>query len=338
MVKVNLKKLAEVLNISISTVSKALHNSHEISAETKQKVLAKAEELGYRPNPYAGSLRHHKTKTIAIIVPQLNNYFFIQAISGAESKSQEAGYHTLIYNSNDDIIKETSIMHQLQNGRVDGIIMSLALSTTTYQHLHSIIQSGIPIVFFDRVCHEIETAKVITDDFLSGFNATEHLILNGSRDIAYLSIGRSISIDNKRMQGYLEAITKHNIPIDENNRVIECTGDKEIRYKKIYQLLSQKYRPTGIFCCVEALALICYEVCIELKIKIPEDIKIISFSNLPSAHLLSPSLTTISQPAHEMGLQSATLLIKYLENKKLVMTNENIVLRSKLVPRMSTQR
>lgn len=337
MEKVNLKKLAEVLNISISTVSKALHNSHEISEETKQKVMAKAEELGYHPNPYAGSLRHHKTNTIAIVVPQLNNYFFIQAISGAESKSQEAGYHTLIYNSNDDISKEASIMHQLQNGRVDGIIMSLSLSTNTYQHLHSIIQSGIPIVFFDRVCHEIETAKVITDDYLSGFKATEHLISNGSRDIAYLSIGKSISIDNKRMQGYMEALSKHNITLDESKRVIECTGTKEIRYNKIHQLLSQKKRPSGIFCCVEALALICYEVCRELKIRIPEDVKIISFSNLPSAHLLSPSLTTITQPAHEMGLQSAALLIKYLENKKFVITNENHVLRSELVVRGSTK-
>ena len=337
MEKVNLKKLAEVLNISISTVSKALHNSHEISEETKQKVMAKAEELGYHPNPYAGSLRHHKTNTIAIVVPQLNNYFFIQAISGAESKSQEAGYHTLIYNSNDDISKEASIMHQLQNGRVDGIIMSLSLSTNTYQHLHFIIQSGIPIVFFDRVCHEIETAKVITDDYLSGFKATEHLIYNGSRDIAYLSIGKSISIDNKRMQGYMEALSKHNITLDESNRVIECTGTKEIRYKKIHQLLSQKKRPSGIFCCVEALALICYEVCRELKIRIPEDVKIISFSNLPSAHLLSPSLTTITQPAHEMGLQSAALLIKYLENKKFLITNENHVLRSELVVRGSTK-
>ncbi len=337
MEKVNLKKLAEVLNISISTVSKALHNSHEISEETKQKVMAKAEELGYHPNPYAGSLRHHKTNTIAIVVPQLNNYFFIQAISGAESKSQEAGYHTLIYNSNDDITKEASIMHQLQNGRVDGIIMSLSLSTNTYQHLHSIIQSGIPIVFFDRVCHEIETAKVITDDYLSGFKATEHLISNGSRDIAYLSIGKSISIDNKRMQGYMEALSKHNITLDESKRVIECTGTKEIRYNKIHQLLSQKKRPSGIFCCVEALALICYEVCRELKIRIPEDVKIISFSNLPSAHLLSPPLTTITQPAHEMGLQSASLLIKYLENKKFVITNENHILRSELVVRGSTK-
>lgn len=337
MEKVNLKKLAEVLNISISTVSKALHNSHEISEETKQKVMAKAEELGYHPNPYAGSLRHHKTNTIAIVVPQLNNYFFIQAISGAESKSQEAGYHTLIYNSNDDISKEASIMHQLQNGRVDGIILSLSLSTNTYQHLHSIIQSGIPIVFFDRVCHEIETAKVITDDYLSGFKATEHLISNGSRDIAYLSIGKSISIDNKRMQGYMEALSKHNITLDESKRVIECTGTKEIRYNKIHQLLSQKKRPSGIFCCVEALALICYEVCRELKIRIPEDVKIISFSNLPSAHLLSPALTTITQPAHEMGLQSAALLIKYLENKKFVITNENHVLRSELVVRGSTK-
>ncbi len=337
MEKVNLKKLAEVLNISISTVSKALHNSHEISEETKQKVMAKAEELGYHPNPYAGSLRHHKTNTIAIVVPQLNNYFFFYSISGAESKSQEAGYHTLIYNSNDDISKEASIMHQLQNGRVDGIIMSLSLSTNTYQHLHSIIQSGIPIVFFDRVCHEIETAKVITDDYLSGFKATEHLISNGSRDIAYLSIGKSISIDNKRMQGYMEALSKHNITLDESKRVIECTGTKEIRYNKIHQLLSQKKRPSGIFCCVEALALICYEVCRELKIRIPEDVKLITFPNLPSAHLLSPSRTTITQPAHEMGLQSAALLIKYLENKKFVITNENHVLRSELVVRGSTK-
>jgi LacI family transcriptional regulator len=337
MSKVNLKHLSELLNVSVSTVSKALRNSYEISEDTKKRVLQLAQEKGYNPNPYAGALRNHKTKTIALLVPELTNNFFIQAISGAESVAQEKDYHILIYNTMDDTVKEEAIVKHLQNGRVDGVIMSLASSTHSYEHLNELIHSGIPIVFFDRICHEIETAKITTDDFTSAFTATEHLIQNGCKDIVYLSLSEYLSIDNKRKQGYLEALGKYDIKWN-TDRIIKCNGDEKLNHAKIKKLLQGKNRPDGVFASVEKLALATYNVCRELNVKIPKELKVTCFSNLRTASLLSPSLTTITQPAFEMGAQAATVLFKNLEKKRSLIQNENIIIKSELVKRDSTKK
>ncbi len=335
MPKVNLKDLAKSLNISVSTVSKALRDSYEISNETKKKVIAKAQQMGYNPNPYAGFLRNNKSKTIAILIPELTNNYFIQAISGAETIAQENYYHILIYATNNNIEKESSILKHLNNGRVDGILMSVSSNTSQYNHIEELIRNGIPIVFFDRICHEIETAKITTNDFASGFMATEHLLQTGSKKIAYLSISEHLSIDHKRKQGYLEALNKHDIQF-EKELMIQCSDDEKTNIDKIKKLLTSKKRPDGIFASVEKLALTTYHLCKELKISIPQDLKIISFSNLRTADLLNPSLTTITQPAYEIGKEAASILFKYLAKRKSLIPNENIVINSKLTIRDST--
>jgi LacI family transcriptional regulator len=335
MSKVSLKQLAATLGVSISTVSKAMRNSYEISEETRRRVIEKAREIGYNPNPYAGSLRHHKSKTIAMVVPELTNNFFIQAISGAESVAREKDYHILVYNTMDDHRQEESIIRHLQNGRVDGVIMSLASSTVGFDHLTDLIHSGIPIIFFDRICHEIETAKVTTDDFTSAFRATEHLIASGCRDIAYLSLSENLSIDNKRRQGFLEALSKHDIRFNPE-RIIKCGQMEKLNHSRIRKLLESPKPPDGIFASVEKLALTTYYVCKEIRRKIPDALKVICFSNLRTAPLLNPSLTTITQPALEIGASAATVLFKYLDKKRPVIQNENIILRSELIIRGST--
>jgi len=337
MAKVNLKELAQVLNVSISTVSKALRGSYEIGETTKQRIVAKAEELGYTPNPYAGFLRNHKSKNIALIVPELNNNFFIQAISGAESVTRSKDYHLLVYCTHDDAEQEKKIIHHLQNGRVDGVIMSLSSNTTDYSHLNELQLSGIPIVFFDRIAYEIETAKITTDDFVSAFNATEHLILNGCKKIAYLSVSKSLSIDLKRKQGYLEALNKYNLPA-KNEWIIQCNNEEKNNLKKIKQLLQSTHKPDAIFASVEQLALNTYYVCKELAINIPKQLKLICFSNLQTAPLLNPSLTTIQQPAFNMGEQAALILFKHLDKKRTSIPNEHVILKSTLVVRDSTKK
>jgi len=254
MSKVNLKDLAKALNISVSTVSKALRDSYEISDETKKKVIAKAQIMGYNPNPYAGFLRNQKSKTIAIVVPELTNNYFVQAISGAESIAQEYNYHILIYTTDDNKEKEASILNHLINGRVDGVLMSVSSNTSQYAHINDLIQAGIPVVFFDRICHEIETAKITTNDFTSGFMATEHLIKVGCKKIAYLSISEHLSIDHKRKQGYLEAINKHDLKFD-SNLMVQCSTDEKQNIQKIKKLLVGINKPDGIFASVERLAL-----------------------------------------------------------------------------------
>jgi LacI family transcriptional regulator len=337
MAKVNLKVMANRLGVSVSTVSKALRDSHEIGENTKQKVLLMAEELGYLANPYAGHLHTHKSRTIAVIVPELANNFFIQAISGAETTARSQDYHVLVYVTHEDFKLEQQILKHLQNGRVDGVIMSVASGSKGYDHINELIQCNIPVVFFDRVCHEIETAKITTDDFASSFNATEHLVRNGCRDIAYLSLSENLSIDNKRKQGYLEALHKNDIAIM-NERIIKCNGDEKTNYRKIKQLLTSGKPPDGIFASVEKLALATYHVCREIKIKIPDTVKVICFSNLRTASLLDPPLTTISQPAVEIGQQAATILLKHLNKKRTAIPNENIVIKSVLVERGSTRK
>ncbi|HMJ48596.1 MAG TPA: LacI family DNA-binding transcriptional regulator, partial [Ferruginibacter sp.] len=318
-----------------STVSKALRDSHEIGAATKQKILEKAKELGYKPNPYARYMRDQKSKTIAFVIPEMTNNFFLQVINGAESVAEEKDYHLLIYLTHEDAQKEISIVNRLQNGRVDGIIMSLSSTIKDYSHLTECINNNIPIIFFDRICHEIETIKITTDDFTSGFIATEHLIQNGCRNIAYLSISENLSIDNKRMQGYMEALNKYDIAF-EKSKIIRCSNDEKNNYKQIKKLLSRSVKIDGIFSSVEKYALTTYNVCRDMALKIPDDIKVIGFSNLSTADLLNPSLTTITQPANEIGVMAASQLFKYLDKKMIQIPNENIIIKSKLMVRGST--
>ncbi len=188
MATVDLKRLAKELNLAVSTVSRALRDSYEISAETKQRVFELARKLNYVPNPYASSLRKHKSKTIAVVIPEIANNFFALAINGIESIAQEKGYHVLIYLTHEQYLREVSISRHLQSGRVDGLLVSLSGETNNYDHLRELKQTGVPIVFFDRICESLNSARVITNDFESGMKAADHLIERGCKRIAYLSI------------------------------------------------------------------------------------------------------------------------------------------------------
>jgi len=332
----NLKELAKELNLSISAVSKALRDSHEISAVTKVAVLAKAKELNYQVNPFASSLRKQKSKTIAVVLPEIDNLFFALAINGIESIAQEKGYHVLIYLTHEDNQKEISITQLLQNGRVDGIMMSLSSRTSDLKHLQELKDKEIPLVFFDRVADQIDVPKVTTDDYLSGIKATDHLIEKGCDKIAFLSISNNLSISNKRKNGYIDSLLKHQMTISEDY-ILQCSQDDEMNKSIIANMLKKKNRPNGIFASVEKLALISYEVCNELNLKIPEDVKVIGFSNLYTAGLLNPSLTTITQPAYDIGKEAANILFKLIEKRGNQIIPEQSVLKSILVERNSSR-
>jgi LacI family transcriptional regulator len=335
MEKVNLKILAKELKLSISTISKALRDSHEIGIETKKRVLKLAKDLNYQPNPHASSLRKQKSKTIAVVIPEIANNFFALAINGIESVAQERDYHVLIYLTHEDFTKETRIIRHLKGGRVGGVIMSMSMNSNNHDHLMELMDHNIPIVFFDRICADIQTAKITTDDLNGGFRATEHLIQNGCRDIAYLSLSNNLSIDSNRYLGYHEALNKHSIKFNKT-RQLNCTNDDAMNYKTIRKMLEGKKRPDGIFAAVEKLAITCYEVCADLKLRIPQDVKIICFSNLATAHLMAPALSAIKQPAYEMGEQAAKVLFKNLDKNRTIIPNENIVISSELIVRGSS--
>lgn len=334
MESVDLKKLAKLLNLSPSTISKALRDSFDISKETKARVIALANELNYQPNPNASSLRRHKSKIIAVVIPEIANNFFTLAINGIESIAQEKGYHVLIYITHEAVEKEVAFIKHLHSGRVDGLLISLSSSTKDYGHLKEFQDHGLPIVFFDRVYEQLNTACITTDDYESSYKATQHLIEKGCTKIAHLMFSESTSIGNKRMQGYVNAIKDNGLPFD-GKMVVHCTNSDERDYKLLEELFSTN-RPDGIFASVERYAILSYDICKRLKLSIPEDVKLISFSNLKTAAFLNPSLSTITQPAFDIGREAASIMFKALDKKTFELKKENIVFKSTLIERDST--
>ncbi|ATP57780.1 LacI family transcriptional regulator [Pedobacter ginsengisoli] len=329
---VTVKTLARELNISIATVSKALNDSYEISLETKQKVWDLAKKLKYERNPSASNLRSHKTKTIAVIIPEIANNFFSLAINGIEEIARKRDYHVLIYQTHENSEIEIAFTDSLLSGRVDGILISVSSNTNNNEHFKELVKR-IPVVFFDRIFEDIDAVKITTDDYESAYNATCHLVECGCKKIAYLFALNNLVTGKNRFAGYKKALEKYNMVCTEE-MIVSYDKDSNKNYENIKTLmLTQK--PDAIISSIEDLALPCYYVARELNLNIPKDLKIISFSNLNTAPLLSPSLTTIEQPAFEIGKEAAGILFKILD-KKHFEPNENHILKSSLIKREST--
>lgn len=332
MSKVNIKQLAKELNLSISTVSRALRDSYEISADTKKKVFALAKQLNYQPNPNASGLRGQKTKTIAVVIPEMVNDFFSLVIGGIEKVTQEQGYYLLFYFTHGDYELEVSFINTLANGRVDGVLLSMSRENNDNSHLLELNKNDIPLVLFDRVSDNVDNVKVTSDNYESAFTATRHLIDAGCKKIAYLQVHKNISIGKVRMNGYLEALRDSG----QTPLIVECSNENEETFEIIQQMMLDE-KPDGIFASVEKLAVICYRVCEKINLRIPQDVKIISFSNLQTASLLNPSLTTITQPAFDIGETAARELLHIINKKsRSASKDKHVVLQSLLMKRNST--
>ena len=329
---INIKIIAEQLKLSTSTISRAFNGSPDINKDTRERILAFAKENNFLPNHYASNLRDKKTKTLAVIVPEIVNDFFAQAINGIEEVARKKGFYILLYRTDDVFEKEVSFINYLNNGKVDGIIMSVSGEANDHNYIKKLEQKHIPVVFFDRVYEDIDVSKVTTNDYESSFAATEHLIAQGCRRIAYLVINKNISIGKVRGQGYVDALTTHQIPFYDQ-LVIDCSQDEKENYAIIQDALKRN-KPDGVFSSVERLALATYHVCNDTEVDVPKDLKIISFSSLQIAPLLCPALSTITQPAYEMGIKAAELLFEELGNKDVA--KKHIVLESKLLIRKSS--
>lgn len=311
MSEINIKYLAKLLNLAPSTVSRALNDSYEISQATKDKVHALAKSLHYQPNPFARSLREQKSMTVAVIIPERINNFFSQVIDGIEEITQEYGYHLLVYSTHEKLEKEKKIISYLLNGRVDAIVMSVSSQTEQIDHLESAFQNKVPIVFFDRICREIPTTKFITNDYEIGYKATKHLIGKGCRKVFFLLLSKEISIGKERLRGYLDAISEGGLAFEES-WVVQCSQDESQNLAKIKDFLYGMDRPDGILASVEKLAVSTYQAAKEMRLQMPKDFKMISFSNMKIAGLLNPPLSTISQPAFQIGKECAQLLMRKL--------------------------
>ncbi|QNN44784.1 LacI family DNA-binding transcriptional regulator [Pedobacter roseus] len=329
---VNIKRLAQELNISIATVSKALNDSYEISLKTKNRVWDLAKQLNYTPNPAASNLRSHKTKTIAVVIPCVANNFFSLAIKGIEEIARQYGYHVLIYQTHENIEAEVTFTNSLLSGRVDGILTSVSSSEYNSEYYANLVKK-IPLVFFDRVYENLDAVRVTTDDYDIAYEATKHLIECGCTKIAHLYGLDNLPAGKARFAGYVDALKAHELDVNEQF-VVKYHDDETKNLENIKALLAQQ-KPDALFSSIEEFIIPAYTACRALGLRIPFDVKMLSFSNLSTAPLLAPSLTTITQPAFEIGREAAKCLFKILNNKQLD-DEQNIVLKSMLIKREST--
>ena len=312
---VTIKHIAKALGFSASTVSRALRDSYEISEPTKKRVLEYAKKSNYRPNPIALSLKENKSRSIGILVPEIDNPFFSQAINGIESVAYAKGYHVLIFQSNESLEREKININHMISRRVDGVLLSLSAETTNdVGHLNELKEMGVPVVFFDRVTDSIATHKVVADNFQGAFEATELLIKNGKKRIAFIGVSSFLSISKERLLGYKDALNKYKIPF--NEKLVKESGyAPENIEAAINDLFSMDDPPDAIFSVSDRLALTCLSVFKKQNIKIGENLAYICFSNLKVAEFFSPSITTVAQPAFEIGQKAAELLFEILNTK-----------------------
>ena len=327
--------IARELKISASTVSRALNDNPRISLKTKEKIKSVALALGYRPNTLASNLRNKKSNTIGIVVPLINRHFFSSVISGAEDVAYKAGYNVVISQSNDLADKEINIVHSMFLNRVDGLIISISMQTETFDHLKLFRKKNIPLVFFDRAVPEIETDKIVVDDFAGGFRVTQHLIDQGYKRIGHLAGPQNLMTYFDRKNGYMEALQKNGISFDESLiNINKLTSEDGVA--AVQQLMSLQNPPDAIFCGNDTTALSAMIYLRDKGIRIPEDVGIVGFSNEPFSKVVSPSISTIAQPGFEMGQKAAELIILKIENKER--TFHTIVLPTELIVRESSNR
>lgn len=311
--KITLKHIAKELDISISTVSKSLRNSHEISLETREKVQAFAKLYNYKPNNIALSLKNKKTKTICILIPEIIHHFFTSVISGVERIANEKGYNVIICLSDESFDKEVINMEMLANGSIDGFIMSLSKETQQrkdFHHITEVINQGMPVVMFDRVTNEVLCDKVIIDDKLAAFNATQFFVNKGYKKIGLITTVDYVSVGKLRTEGYCNALKNSEIDYNEALVVkIEDTSDFETQ---IIDLI-EKNDLEAIFAVNEIFAVTAIKAAIKLGKKVPEDISIIGFTDGIISKYSSPSITTVGQNGIHMGEKAAKMLIEKLE-------------------------
>lgn len=335
--KVTLKQIAKELDVSISTVSKSLKDSSEISEDTRQKVKAFAKLYNYTPNNIALSLKNRKSKTICIIIPEIIHHFFATVISGVEHVANKKGYNVIVCLSDESFDKEVINMEMLANGSIDGFIMSLSKETQQkrdFHHITEVINQGMPVVMFDRVTNDILCDKVIIDDNLAAFNATQFLIDRGFKKIALITTVDYVSVGKLRTEGYTKALKNNDIPFDENLILrIEDTDNFESQIESL--IINNEI--DAIFAVNEIFAVTAIKIANSLGKKVPEELSIIGFTDGIISKYSSPSITTVSQNGVKMGEKAAIMLIEKLEiEEEYDELYKTEVIETELIEREST--
>lgn len=323
--------IAKALNVSASTVSRALQDHPRISAEVRKVVQKKAQEMNYKPNRMAVNLKLGKCNTIGVVVPNINRNFFSSAIEGIEEEAYRVGYDVLICQSQEIYDKEKKILSSLAQGKVDGVIVSIASGTRDYTHINNLEDYGIPVVLFDRTSAQVNAGSVMIDDYKGAYEVVEHLIGLGKKRIFHYAGQQHVSVWHNRYCGYLDALKEHGITPGEDWIAYGDTVQEE-GIKFAQQVLAMRERPDAIFCTSDFVAL---GVLLEFKkagVRIPEDIAVVGFANEPFDALITPSLTSVDQFSYTMGKMAAKMLIDRLKGEPHV----NMVIQPELIVRESS--
>ncbi|WP_018479505.1 LacI family DNA-binding transcriptional regulator [Pontibacter roseus] len=335
--KVTIHDIAEKLNITASTVSRALNDNPRISDATKKAVLKTAKQLNYQPNNIAAALRNGKSFIIGVIVPTADRYFFASVVRGIEEIANNLNYKVIICQSYDIYEKEVQTIEALLNARVDGIIASISKNTENFDHFKKVQSKGIPLVLFDRTTDELEVSQVMIDDYLGAYKSVEHLIQQGCKRIAHFTSTKKVSVFKERLRGYTDALRDYEIPFDEQ-LVVRSNLQLEDGRESMETLLKLKTMPDAVFSSSDYAAMGAMQVLKERNIRIPEQVALAGFSNEPFTSFTDPTLTTVDQRSIKMGNITAELFFEHFKSGDKAFVPQKTVLKPELIIRNSTLR
>lgn len=332
--------IAEELNVSPSTVSRALKDHHSIGKKTKKAIQKFATEIGYKPNTVAASLRNNKTNTIGVIISWINRPFISSLISGIENAANKEGYNVIFSQSSDSQEHEIANAHSLFSSRVEGLIVSLAMETTNYDHIKQFIDSDIPVVFVDRVTEELNTDLVVIDNTEASYTATKHLIDQGCKRIAHFAGAQHRNVYRNRRLGYEKALKEAGLVVDESLIIQTKNLSAEEGFEATEKLLQMPNPPDGIFAANDTSAVSAIQCAKKMGLKIPDDLAIIGFNNDPVCTIIEPQLSSISHPAFDMGVLATQQLLRRKDEEfdNSVETSNIIKLKTEVIPRASSLR
>jgi len=331
---ITIKDLATQLKLSPSTVSRALRNHPDISGGTKKRVLALAARANYQPNRIAQSLQTRRSNTIGVIVPEIKHDFFASIISGIEEVSYQAGHTIMVCQSNDTYDREVVNTRALAANRVAGMLVSTSQETTNYSHLETVMAQGIPLVLFDRVVEGLAVSMVVVDDFDGAYNAVTYLIRRGYRRIAHLSGSDALYVSRKRREGYEKALRDHGLAVDPALIVKGGYHEKD-GHRGAQRLFASAAPPDAIFTINDPVAIGAYLYIRDAGLRIPDDVALVGFTNNPISAIIDPPMTTVNQPAFDMGKAAAGLLLACFETGVEKHIPRTEVLKTKLIVRKS---
>lgn len=333
--QITLKDIARALNLSPSTVSRAMQNHPAISAETKALVQDYAEKHKYKPNTLAMQLRTNRNNTIGVIVPEIVHYFFSSVLAGIQEEAEARNYNVIFCHSNESYEREVKSVQTLLDARVCGILASQSKTTGQFGHFQDILDDNVHLVFFDRICTGINTDKVVVDDYAGAFNATDYLIGTGCSRIAFLGSNPSLPIANNRRMGYEDALRKHKLEVDKT--MIKVCDTADLARIVIPPMLRETVLPDAFFCINDEVAAYCVQIIKSFGLRVPEDISVCGFTNSYITEVTDPTLTSVDQRGYEMGKAAARLVINRVEGRETKQGVVSKLIKTELVVRNSTR-